>query len=274
MRQVTDLKEIQSLALKLLIQLDTFCKEYQIEYYVAYGTLLGTIRHKGFIPWDDDIDIWMKREDFKKLTNVFPEWGKKHNLFLNVAQTVPKYNRVHAQICLGNTKLIPNDRRNDFREGYFLDIFPLDGTPNNFVFRWLKLTYLQILKNMATLSAYGRDMKSDSTMKDKIIRLLAHLIKGIDIQKLMLKYEEVASQHSCSSSEYLQILTPGGRKGRNALIKREFFDSVRQMPFETIIVSVPADYNKILREIYGDYMKFPPVEARSPHHDFKLFIED
>lgn len=139
--------------------------------------------------------------------------GKKHNLFLNVAQTVPKYNRVHAQICLGNTKLIPNDRRNDFREGYFLDIFPIDGTPNNFVFRWLRLTYLQILKNMATLSAYGRDMKSDSTMKDKIIRLLAQLIKGVDIQKLMLKYEEIASQSSCFSSEYLQVIRAGKKDG-------------------------------------------------------------
>ena len=273
-RQVTDLKEIQGLALNLLIQLDKFCKEFHIEYYLAYGTLLGAVRHQGFIPWDDDIDIWMKREDYRILIKEFPEWGKTHNLYLNVAQTIPKkYNRIYAQVCLGNTKLIANDRRNDFEEGYFLDIFPIDGTPNNSFYRWFRLTYLQILKNIATLSAYGKNRKNASSLEATIIKIMVNLIKIFDIQKLMLRYEKVASQSSCSSSGYLQVIR-AGRKGRNDLLKKELFDTVVQVPFESIIANVPSEFDKILRHFYGDYMSLPPVEERKPHHDYILFIED
>ena len=275
MRQVTDLKEIQSLALKLLMQVDEFCKEFQINYFLAYGTLIGAVRHKGFIPWDDDIDIWMKREDYKRMIDIFPKWGKERGLFINAAQTVQKkYNRAHAQICLDNTKLIAHDRRNDYEEGYFLDIFPLDGTPNNAVLRWIRLTHLQILKNIATLAAYNCDTKINSMFKTRLIAIIARLFKNVDTQKVMLNYEAVASQTNCSTSEYLQILTPGGRRGRNALLRREYFDSVKKMSFETITASVPAGYDQILRVIYGDYMKLPPIDARKPHHDFTLFIKE
>ena len=275
MRQVTELNEIQNLALNILIQVDQFCKENRINYYLAYGTLLGTIRHKGFIPWDDDIDIWMKRDDYRRMVSLFPEWGEKHGLFLNATQTVPmRYNRVHAQICLQNTKLVPNDRRNNYREGYFIDIFPLDGTPNNPALRWMRLTHLQILKNIATLAAYGGDLKNKKGGKDKIVAKLAKMMRNTDTQKVMLKYERVASRSKCDSSEFLQVLTPGGRKGRNTLIRREYFDTVSQKPFETITASVPTGYDMILRGIYGDYMQLPPIEARKPHHDFTLYIED
>jgi lipopolysaccharide cholinephosphotransferase len=274
MRQVTDLKEIQGLALSLLFHLDEFCKEYTINYYLAYGTLLGSIRHHGFIPWDDDIDVWMMRKDYNLMIDKFPKWGKERGLFINSAQTVKKkYNRAHAQICISNTKLISNNRKNDFKEGYFIDIFPLDGTPNNSILRWLRLTHLQILKNIGTLSAYCSNNKEKITIKTRLFLAISRLLKNVDTQKIMLEYERVASKSSCSSSEYLQLFT-AGNKGRNLIIKREYFDSVRQMPFETITASIPSGYDEILRKRYGDYMKLPPIEARKPHHDFILFIDD
>lgn len=274
MRQVTELREIQSLALELLSLIDAFCKEQDIDYYLGYGTLIGTIRHHGFIPWDDDIDIWMKREAYQRFVSTFPGWGENHGVYLNVAQTVPKkYNRPHAQVCLSKTTLIPNDRRNDFKEGYFIDIFPLDGTPNNPLLRWFRLSHLQLLKNIATLAAYGGDMKNTS-LKTRLISAVASIVKTVDTQQTMLKYEKVACKSKCFDSEYLQVLMPAGRKGRNTLIKREYFDSTVQMPFETITASVPSGYDQILRGIYGDYMQLPPIEKRKPHHDFKLFIEE
>ena len=83
MRQVTDLKEIQYLALEIFKAVKVFCEEKDITYYLAYGTLLGAIRHKGFIPWDDDIDLWMKREDFNRFCKEFPVWGNKNGLYVN-----------------------------------------------------------------------------------------------------------------------------------------------------------------------------------------------
>ena len=274
MHQVTELKEIQSLALELLYLVDKFCKEQGIDYYLAYGTLIGTVRHHGFIPWDDDIDIWIKREEYRRFIDSVPKWGEDHGVYLNSAQTVPrKYNRAPAQVCLAKTTLIANDRCNEFKEGYFIDIFPLDGTPNNPLHRWLRLTHLQLLKNIATLAAYRGNVKNPS-LKARLIAVVASVVKKIDTQKTMLEYEKVASKSKCDDSEYVQVLTPAGRKGRNALIKSDNFDSTIQMSFETITASVPSGYDKILRNIYGDYMQLPPVEARKPHHYFKLYIED
>lgn len=274
MRQVTDLKEIQSLALKILIQVDEFCKDHEIDYFLAYGTLLGAVRHKGFIPWDDDIDIWMKRDNFNRLVTEFPEWGKKHGLYINAAETVDKYNRVHAQICMENSNLIPNDRHNPFREGYFIDIFPLDGTPNNSINRWVRLKRLQFLKNIATLSAYGADQKENASKTEKGIGKVAKLFRNIDTRKLMLKYGRIAEKSNCDSSEFLQLLPNGRKRGGVYLLPSESFKSVVPIQFETITSMAPSGYDAILKSMYGNYMEFPPGDARKPHHDFKLYIDE
>ena len=94
MRQVTELKEMQSLALTILKGINEFCSEYKISYYLAYGTLLGAIRHKGFIPWDDDIDLWMKRDEFNILCENFQAWGLSHGLYINSIKTVQNYTQL------------------------------------------------------------------------------------------------------------------------------------------------------------------------------------
>lgn len=274
MRQVTELSEIQALALSILIKVDSFCKEKGIKYFLAYGTLLGAVRHKGFIPWDDDIDIWMKRDQYQRLVKEFPEWGKEHGLFINAAQTVDKYNRVHAQICMDNTKLIPNNRNNPFREGYFIDIFPLDGTPNNKAARWFRLKHLQYLKNLATLAAYGANKKSNASTKEKLIGGVAKLFRHLDTRKAMLKYEKVACKSKCEDSELLQLLPNGHKRGGVFLLPARSFTDVIPMPFESITSIAPSGYDAILTSMYGKYMEFPPVEARKPHHDFTLYIDD
>ena len=267
MRQVVELKEIQALALEILKSVKAFCEEQGITYYLAYGTLLGGIRHKGFIPWDDDIDLWMKRDDFNRFCIEFPNWGKQNGLYVNSVRTTDKYNRVHAQVCLKKTKLQANDRSNPFPEGYFIDIFPLDGTPNDSFKRWLHMTHLQLLKNVVTLSAYKPKNKT-------VVFYVAKLFRHVNTGKVLRRYEKTAEKYPCDHSEFLQMMAPGKKRGRNILISAAFFNETTQIEFEDTTVPAPVGYDVALRGIYGDYMQLPPVEARKPHHDFTLWMEE
>lgn len=274
MRQVTDLKEIQSLGLKILSDVDMFCQEHGITYFLAYGTLLGAIRHGGFIPWDDDIDIWIKREDYNRLVDAFPEWGASHGLYLNSPKTVHKYNRPHSQICLSDTVLLQNQRDDQFEEGYYIDVFPIDGLPANAFLRWLRIKHLQFLKNICTLSAYTVKADEKKTFKKKILLLASRLFKNKDTQKTMLRYEKVAGLNDCSSSAYLQIIAPGKNRGRNMVLPATDFQDLEIRRFEGMLAAIPCGYDDVLSKLYGDYMTPPPEDQRKPHHDFRLYYKE
>lgn len=273
MRQVTDLKEIQKLALNIFAKFDAFCREYDIEYYMAYGTLIGTVRHHGFIPWDDDIDVWVKRNDYDKVVEFFPEWGKEHGLYLNSATTTENYNRIFAKVCMENTNLETLDRHNNFKEGYFIDIFVLDGSPNNSFLRWLRVTHLQLLRNVVTLSAYGADQMPNASLKAKIYGKIAVLFRGIDQNKWTRKFEQVAAKSSCDTSDYLQVAIRNS-KGRALLMPSKWFSESIKMKYEDMEASVPVGYDDVLKLIFGDYMQLPPEEQRKPGHAAKIYIDD
>lgn len=127
--EITDLEDVQNLQLGIIDKMDSFCLENNIRYFLAYGTLIGAIRHEGFIPWDDDIDVWMLRPDYDRFLEVFPAWAEKNGLFLNSPSTARRYNRVFSKVCDSRTILVETDRRNEFEEGAFVDVFPVDGLP-------------------------------------------------------------------------------------------------------------------------------------------------
>lgn len=267
MRQVIELNEMQDLALSILSEINEFCIEKQLTYYLAYGTLLGAIRHKGFIPWDDDIDLWMKRDDFNILCDEFPTWGSEHGLYINSIKTVKNYNRVQAKICLSNTQLNENDRINPYEEGYFVDIFPLDGTPNNKIVRWMFLKKLQLLKNTVTLSAYNCEEKS-------ILAIIAKAFRKIDTNKVLTRYEKLVEKYPCNTSKVLKVIAPGKKRGQDILMDSSLFATSQMVPFEKNLVLIPIGYDSILRSIYGNYMQLPPESKRKTHHDFTLWIDD
>lgn len=267
MRKISNLKEIQSMALLILEKLDRYCSDNQIEYYMAYGSLLGAIRHKGFIPWDDDVDLWMKRDSYDKFCKHFPEWGSSNGLYLNSIYTTKNYNRIQAKVCMCNTEITENSRCNLYKEGYAIDIFPLDGTPNNSWNRFFYLGILQIIKNIATLSAY-------KDKNNKTITLFARLFRKVKVNSVLKYYEVLARRYPCRDSNYLKVIAPGKRMGRDILVKSNCFNESQSIPFENVMTRVPSGFNEILQKIYGDYMKLPPVELRKSHHNFTLYVKD
>lgn len=273
MRQITDLKEIQALALRIFKQFDLFCKEFGVEYFMAYGTLIGTVRHQGFIPWDDDIDVWVKREDYIKIVTNFPEWGRERGLFLNAPTTINKYNRIFAKICMKHTKVETLDRHNNFNEGYFIDIFVLDGSPNNPLHRFLRVTHLQYLRNIVTLAAYGADQLPNPSKKVKLYSIISKLFQWVDQNSTVRKYERIASKSSCKDSNYL-LIPIRNSKGRALEMPSAWFESGVRMKYEDMEAIVPIGYDKILRHIFGDYMELPPEDQRKPGHAAKFYIDD
>ena len=273
MREIKNTKEIQELTLHIFKQFNTFCVEKGINFFLAYGTLIGAIRHNGFIPWDDDIDIWMLREDFERLVTEFPSWGKTHGLYINSPETVNRtYNRIHAQICSNNTKVVATNRIDNYEEGCFIDIFPIDGSPNDAVRRWIRLPHLQIIKNLGTISAVKPDAKNKS-IKHRAISWAAAVLRCLNLSRIMGKYKNLARRSSYLASEYLQ-LPIAGRKGRNLLLPRDYFLPSVKKSFENMDVAVPKEYDKVLKVIYGDYMVLPPEDKRVSFHECQFFISE
>ena len=166
-----------------------------------------------------------------------------------------------------NTTLKANDRSNPFKEGYFIDIFPLDGTPDNSFARRLHMTHLQLLKNVVTLSAYNPRNKS-------AVSKAAKLFRNVNTGKVFRRYEKTAEKYACNQSEFLQMMTSGKKRGRNILIPAVYFNGTVEIEFEDTTAPAPVGFDAALRGIYGDYMQLPPVEARKPHHDFTLWMEE
>ena len=129
---ITELKELQEIELNIMKSIHEFCEANDIKYVLAYGTLIGAVRHDGFIPWDDDIDIHMPRNDYDRFVKMFPEWGKERNIEIVSSHTVGnEFPRDILKVCDNRTLLVAKNYKNNCKMGVFVDIWPLDKMPND-----------------------------------------------------------------------------------------------------------------------------------------------
>lgn len=256
------IKELQSKQLEILQELKKVCNENDITFYLAYGTCLGAIRHNGFIPWDDDIDIMMKNEDFLKLLskkNDLPD-----NLFLQTVETDPEYGLPIARLRIDNTTLIEEDQvNNDIHHGVYIDIYPLYNSPKTETsFFFLKLQAL-----MYRLFLYGNGARK----KGRVIGVLSSLIVKSVPNKLKRLYINNFKKKLAEIPESSHYITLYGNDFSVRYSKDCFSDPVDVL-FEGEYYPTPTDSHSYLQQMYGDYMKLPPEEQRTHHHDF-LFID-
>ncbi|WP_298500633.1 phosphorylcholine transferase LicD [uncultured Methanobrevibacter sp.] len=258
------LKHLQSLELMILKEFIKICEENNLTYYMYAGTLLGTIRHNGFIPWDDDLDVIMFRDDFEKFKQVFIS-NHPDKLKLLSIETEEEYFHLLSKLMLKDT-LFEEDWVNqvDFNIGVNIDIFVLDDLSNsNFkrnyqlkkaflynkllIMSKIKLDDLPFLTKLITHSGYH------------ILNLLGIKPKWINKRCLnfLSKYRdenaECVFDISATAEEYPQIFN------------KKKFKEVKRATFEDIEVNVPGNYDEILKSLYGDYMQLPPKEDRYNH---------
>ena len=256
-------RAVHEVQLDLLKQFIRVCQKHHLRFYPCGGTLLGCIRHEGFIPWDDDIDIDMPREDFDKLSSLAASEFKAP-VFFQTAESDPGYFSGHAKLRNSNTtEIIPEDLFFDYDKGIFIDIFPLDHIPDrSFHADWycMKIFILRNLIILGSPAYYAYPHK-------RIVRLF-HPVCEILYRTVTLKrhnriYEKLCRKYS-SHKKAKRIAPVSAFPLRKAVRwEPELFEGFEYKRFESVSLPVPASYNTILHRQFGDYRV--PRKEKSQH---------
>ena len=263
-------KRIWAVQLDLLEELKRVCVKHKIEFQVCAGTLLGAVRHGGFIPWDDDFDVCMTRENINRLINLEGEFMYPYFL-----QT-PLNDRRHTTLLIRlrnseTTAAITGCDTEDYNNGIYIDIFALDGLARS---KW-KCALQYLLKRLIVrlLIARGSSRPQRKSLREKVIYCILKPISIFLPYKLWYRlYLRVLSLWTGSTDRlaYLATMNWGGKSMWTE--KREASETIN-MKFECTDVPVTKYYDSILSRQYGDYMKFPPVEERGRWHDGKIVFD-
>lgn len=260
-------KEIWAVELDLYFQLRRVCEKYGLKYFADGGTLLGAVRHKGFIPWDDDMDFAMKRDDYEKLCEVAPK-EFKYPYFFQTEFTDPGSQRGHAQLRNSRTTAVIMYEAEDyfpFNQGIFIDIFILDNLPDDpeerkkFV-RHMEKTKLRF-KKYARRSTRYKPLKGIKGLLKKAV----HQVLGSTRNPVYEKFDREAQKYRYQETEECGMVTlkPLVREYR---YRNEWIRETAELPFMFTTVPVPADYRSFLNREYGSGWE-TPVRASSLHGD-------
>ncbi len=258
------LPKLHNCQLIIAREIKRICDKHNIKYFIIAGTLLGAVRHGGFIPWDDDMDVGMLREDYEKFLKVAKtELGEE--FFLQTPETDKNYGLPFAKILLNGTVLVEATAGSNAKKGIFVDVFPFDVAPENEADRenHNKKTYLYKRLLLAKLN-YNVCAKNDY-VKRAIYFVLKIMSAFYSHDKLVKKLESEITRYNNSKTE--DIVNIGGAYGyKKETIKADWVRDTVEIPFEDMTISAPVDYIKYLETFYGDYMTPPPEDKRYNRH--------
>jgi len=260
-----DLEELKVLQMNVLQAVDEYCNEHNIRYSMACGTLLGAIRHQGYIPWDDDIDIYVPREDYKRLIAEFPETYKGR---YKIASLERSFNWTHPFANAYDDKTIFDENsRNRELIGVKIDIFPVDEVPLGE--EWIK--YNQKRRRLQRLfSLYLVRLNSHRSLLKNAILLLVRILSIFFPTRKFAEYlDRFAQQNNYKGYEHMFECCLGMMQKQP--FPKSLFDSLVYVPFEDRHFKAFSDSDYYLSNGFGNYMQLPPKEKRVSHHAFKAY---
>lgn len=263
------LNRIKDVEKQILCKYIEICEKYHLRYFVAFGTLLGTVRHKGFIPWDDDIDVGMPREDYERFLQIAQkECGEEY--FLQTVDTDPKYHLYFAKLRMNRTRFVENSlQKSGSITGFYIDIFPYDEISDdeaemekqlNRAVRWGMILSIYKVKE-PQIGQYG-------PAKDFVMRSIWHILHGgmhlcgISAGMVWKKCNQAFMKKPEKGSSRMTTFAADAKKW---IIEKKEIEQLVDVPFENITVKIPCGYDAILTRCYGDYMKLPDEKDRVNH---------
>jgi lipopolysaccharide cholinephosphotransferase len=272
MKYNAEIRQVQLVELEILKEIIRICKENNIEYFLAGGTLLGAIRHRGFIPWDDDIDIIMVRDHYEKFLKIASKVLDK-NYFLQTNKTDKNSPYQYAKIRKNNTKfeewLI---RGIKMHKGIFVDIFPYDNIPNNRTEQYKQFKKVQFYNKMIlykkTSSISEKPSNIKMMLKSIIRRMIFYFMHIIPSRFLENKLYEVMTMYNTQKTQLKACLLHPVFMGE--FMSEDDLYPFQEADFENIKALVPKNYNRNLTNHYGEYMKLPPKDKQYGHRPYIL----
>ena len=264
------LDELKQIELNILIQVDKICREQGFRYSLLGGTLLGAVRHHGFIPWDDDIDIAMPRPDYEKFLTYCHDNCPQ---FLTICNRYePKYGYLFAKICDVNTVMIEqNSNKNDISMGVYIDVFPLDGfgeTEKEAFKIFNRSKFKRELLVAANWKRYFRS-KTRQWYYDPIRFVFFLLSRLVNFKKQITTIEKEILKNDFDKSKFCGALCGVYRK--KEIMPYHIYADYIELQFEGHSFCAFENYDYYLKHIYGNYMQLPPEEKRLTHHTFSAY---
>ena len=270
MEKEVTLQEIQQITSKILETFDLFCSKKEICYYLAYGTLLGAIRHDGFIPWDDDIDVLIPRKDYEKLLKEeYIDSDRRYRII--GSHNIDNWPYAFAKCIDTQTELLETDF-NSGAIGVYIDLFPLDGLPNGRLMQKMHMKWVYFWHYML-ITLQKKELKGSSKIRTIIKHIVYPLTSKIGVKKLVAIINKNGKRYPFSESKYVasqMVSVYGMRECMNA----EWFADRERHKFENFDVWIPSGYDSILKSLYREYMKLPPEEKRITHHIYNVRFKD
>lgn len=253
--------ELRVVQLDILQYIHDFCLKNDIKYSLAYGTLLGAVRHGGYIPWDDDIDIAMPRWDYEKFLKLFHDENGVYQVY--ECRKDKDYKIAFGKVCDNRTLI--NERANTKKIGIFVDVFPIDNLGDTYE------------ESLSMFNSY-KDIRMVVQVKGRLIgdvkkwwkKILMALLKikylFYDVNDHLCKANNTLAKYENPNSKYVGLVVDGKS---NEIIERKAWSSFAPISFEGLSFMAVKDTDAYLKHAYGDYMKLPPKEQQIPKHDFE-----
>lgn len=259
------LVKAQDRMLEILTEVERVCIKHDIKYFLIDGTLLGAVRHKGFIPWDDDVDIAMLREDYNKFIEVAPS-ELKEDYFLQTIDTDPKYNRFHIPLKVrdNRSKLVEVDEseNEDFNQGIYVDIFAFDTLPKN---KFLRKIQKLISRFVVLCDVRTRRKEETLSLQNKIAIPVYLVFKKLSyktrnrILRYIMKWNDVNGEEVTYGVD-LPCDGPWGK-----IFNKSDIFPLTKVEFCGKYFNAPKEYDKVLKNLYGNYWELPKEEDRRWH---------
>lgn len=264
----TQLRQLQMIELEMLVEVDRICRKCGIRYNIIAGTMLGAVRHGGFIPWDDDADVGMLRDEYEKFRRVVKKELDSTRFYFQDYRSTKGYRWGYGKLRRKNTLFLrENQDHMPYEQGVFIDIFPMDGVPDNYGLRVLHDMTCYCVRKILW-SEVGK--YSDKNPLKRLAFKAVNLIPERSIKKALYRLERASSAKRTKYVRMLMFPTPNKVRG----FKRTWYEDLTEIDFETKPLYGFKEGDAYLSFTYGDYRTFPPEHERKVHPVTQLKLVD